>query len=60
MVIAALVGLGANVIDVANRGSSAGNFIAIACFTVLLFVGFEIVAKAPPPSPAPPSPDSES
>ena len=58
MVIAALVGLGANVVDVANRGSSAWNFIAIACFTVLLFVGFEIVAKAPPPPPAPSPPDN--
>jgi len=59
MVIAALIGLGANVVDVANRGSSAWNFIAIACFTVLLFAGFEIVAKAPPPSSASPPRDSQ-
>jgi hypothetical protein len=37
------------VVDVANRGSSAWNFIAIGCFTVLLFAGFEAVAKTPPP-----------
>ena len=49
MVISALIGLGANVVDVANRGSSAWNFIAIGCFTVLLFAGFEAVAKTPPP-----------
>jgi len=54
MVIAALIGLGANVVDVANRGSSAWNFIAIGCFTVLLFAGFEAVAKTPPPQTPPP------
>jgi hypothetical protein len=52
MVIAALVGLFANVVDVANRGSSGWNFVAIGCFAVLLFAGFELVAKAPPPPPA--------
>jgi len=51
MVVTALVGLGANVVDVANRGSSACNFVAIGCFTVLLFAGFESVAKSPPPPP---------
>jgi len=57
MVIAALIGLGANVVDVANRGSSGWNFLAIGCFTVLLFAGFEQVAHAPPPAP-PSEPDA--
>ena len=50
MVITALVGLFANVVAVANGGSSGWNFVAIGCFAVLLFAGFEQVAKAPPPA----------
>lgn len=52
MIVAALIGLGANVVDVANGGSSGWNFVAIACFTVMLFVGFEIIARtgATPPA----------
>lgn len=66
MIVAALIGLGANVVDVANGGSSGWNFVAIACFTVMLFVGFEIIARtgaAPPGSPdsiAPPAPGTPS
>jgi hypothetical protein len=55
MVVTALIGLGANVVDVANGGSSGWNFVAIACFAMLLFFGFEAVAKSPPPPQAPTS-----
>jgi hypothetical protein len=52
IVITALVGLFANVVIVANDGSSGWNFVAIGCFAVMLFAGFEMVARsAPPPSP---------
>ena len=45
MVVAALIALGANVIDAANDGASVWNIIAILCFAVVLFAGFELVAK---------------
>jgi hypothetical protein len=47
MVVAALIALGANVVDAANDGASAWNIIAIVCFAVVLFTGFELVAKNP-------------
>jgi len=47
MVGAALVALGANVIDAANDGASAWNIVAIICFAIVLFAGFELVAKNP-------------
>ena len=47
MVIAALIALFANVVDAANDGASAWNIIAILCFAVVLFAGFELVAKNP-------------
>jgi hypothetical protein len=45
MVVAALIALGANVVDAANDGASVWNIIAIVCFAVVLFAGFELVAK---------------
>ena len=44
--------LALNVIDVADRGASAGNLVAIACGAFLLFWGFAMVARtgAPPTS----------
>jgi hypothetical protein len=47
MVVGALVALGANVVDAANDGASVWNIIAILGFAVVLFVGFELVAKNP-------------
>ncbi len=47
MVGAALIALAANVIDSANDGASVWNVVAIICFAVVLFVGFELVAKNP-------------
>lgn len=47
IVIAALIALAANVIDAANDGASAWNIIAIVCFAIMLFAGFELVAKNP-------------
>jgi hypothetical protein len=39
-----------NIIDAANRGSSAWNFVAIGCGAFLLFWGFtEIVRGSKPP-----------
>ena len=43
--------LALNVIDAADRGASAGNFVAIACGAFLLFWGFATVARSgSPPS----------
>jgi len=55
MAIAGLVVLALNVIDAANRGSSAFNFLSIAVGVFLLFYGFGIVARTggqagPPPA----------
>jgi hypothetical protein len=47
MVGAALIALGANVIDAANDGASVWNIVAIICFAIILFAGFELVAKNP-------------
>jgi nucleoside recognition membrane protein YjiH len=47
MVGAALIALGANVIDAANDGASVWNVVAIICFAIVLFAGFELVAKNP-------------
>jgi hypothetical protein len=47
MVGAALVALGANVVDAANDGASIWNIVAILCFAIVLFAGFELVAKNP-------------
>lgn len=47
MVIAALIALAANVVDAANDGASAWNILAILCFAIVLFAGFELVAKNP-------------
>jgi hypothetical protein len=46
-VIAGLLVLGANVVDAANRGSSAWNFVAIAVGAILLFWGFALIARNP-------------
>jgi hypothetical protein len=43
--IAGLLVLAANVIDAADRGSSAFNFIAIAVGAGLLFYGFSLIAR---------------
>jgi hypothetical protein len=50
MVGAALVALAANVIEAADEGASAWNIIAIVCFAIVLFAGFELIAKSPPPA----------
>jgi hypothetical protein len=50
MVGAALVALAANVIEAADEGASAWNIIAIVCFAIVLFAGFELIAKSPPPT----------
>jgi hypothetical protein len=47
MAIAGLVVLAANVVDAANRGSSAWNVVAIVCGVFLLFYGFTIVGRSP-------------
>jgi len=47
MVGAALIALAANVIDAANDGASVWNIVAIVCFAIVLFAGFELVAKNP-------------
>lgn len=47
MVIAALIALFANVVDAANDGASVWNIVAVLCFAVVLFAGFELVAKNP-------------
>jgi hypothetical protein len=50
---AGLLLLALNVIDAADRGSSAGNIIAIAIGAFLLFDGFAMVARSgrPPSNP---------
>jgi hypothetical protein len=47
MVGAALVALAANVVDAAEDGASVWNIVAILCFAIVLFAGFELVAKNP-------------
>jgi hypothetical protein len=47
MVVAALIALAANVIEASTDGASVWNIIAIVCFAVVLFAGFELVAKNP-------------
>jgi len=49
--IAGLVLLALNVIDAANRGSSAGNIIAIVAGVFLLFYGFTVVGRSSRPGP---------
>jgi hypothetical protein len=49
-VIAGLVLLALNVIDAADRGSSAGNIAAIAIGAFLLFWGFGVIARTGPPA----------
>lgn len=48
LVVVALLALAANIIDAANDGASVWNIIAILCFAIVLFAGFELVAKSPP------------
>ncbi|HEY8218294.1 MAG TPA: hypothetical protein VIH82_14245 [Acidimicrobiia bacterium] len=48
MVGAALVALAANVVDAAEDGASVWNIVAIVCFGIVLFAGFEMVATNPP------------
>ena len=48
MVGAALVALAANIVDAAEDGASAWNIVAIVCFAIVLFAGFELVASNPP------------
>jgi hypothetical protein len=48
MVGAALVALAANVIEASTDGASAWNIIAIVCFAIVLFAGFELIAKSAP------------
>ncbi len=50
MVGAALIALAANVIEAADEGASVWNIIAIVCFAIVLFAGFELIAKNPPAS----------
>jgi len=47
MAVAGIVVLAMNVIDAADRGSSAWNVVAIATGAFLLFYGFAIVARSP-------------
>jgi len=47
IVIAALIGLAANVVESSTDGASAWNIVAIVCLAVMLFAGFEMVAKSP-------------
>ena len=51
MAIAGLVVLAANVIDAANRGSSAWNVVAIVAGVFLLFYGFMLVGRSGRPGP---------
>ncbi len=51
IVITALVGMFVNVVAVANNGSSGWNFVAIGCFIIMLFAGFEMIARSGPPAP---------
>ena len=51
MSIAGLVVLAANVIDAANRGSSAWNVVAIVTGVFLLFYGFLVVGRSSRPGP---------
>jgi len=46
MVGAALIALAANVVEASTDGASVWNIVAIICFAVVLFAGFELVAKA--------------
>jgi hypothetical protein len=50
--IAGLLILAFNVLDAADRGASAFNFLSIAIGAFLLFHGFTVIARtgAPPPS----------
>ncbi len=48
LVVVALLALAANIIDATNDGASVWNIIAILCFAIVLFAGFELVAKSPP------------
>jgi hypothetical protein len=45
MSVSGLVVLALNVIDAANRGASAFNFLSIAVGAFLLFYGFSVVAR---------------
>jgi hypothetical protein len=54
IVVTALVGLFANVVAVANNGTETWNFVAIGCFAVMLFAGFEMIARTPPQQPPAP------
>jgi hypothetical protein len=47
MVGAALVALAANVTEAATDGASVWNIIAVVCFAIVLFAGFELVATNP-------------
>jgi uncharacterized membrane protein len=54
MAVAGLAVLALNVIDAANRGASAFNFLSIAVGAFLLFYGFAVIARtgaSPPSSP---------
>jgi hypothetical protein len=50
MVGAALIALAANVVEAADEGASVWNIIAIVCFAIVLFAGFELIARTPPES----------
>lgn len=49
MVVAGLLVMGLNVVEVADRGSSTWNFLTIAVGAFLLFYGFTVIAKPPAP-----------
>jgi hypothetical protein len=45
MVVGALVGLAANLIDAVDRGASTWNVIAILGLAVVLFAGTAVIAR---------------
>lgn len=51
MVGAALIAFAANIIEAADEGASVWNIVAIVCFAIVLFAGFELIAKSAPPPP---------
>jgi len=46
MAVCGVLLLALNVVDAADRGSSAGNIVAIAIGAGLLFYGFSLVARS--------------
>jgi hypothetical protein len=45
MAIAGIVALGASIVETANRGASASNFIVIATGAFLLIWGFAVIGR---------------